>query len=261
MSGSFRPYGLARDEAYAFLDNEIATKHVPPWLRSPNYQGPAFFLDQTDLPDYVTCDADAHACWWTDQGDDLWTDIKGWGPWDDLPDQMQSTLKGYDPTFKNRVPRSADLDTEAPGFFREQMLLGPLNETIWQPCNADCGDTITRATLGSARYEGNVTGFIHPNVAHSGDNPYGLLAPRIWFQLNLDASTMDAGISYKHFNPGDDPNGNGRRSTLDRWHDIDLSSPRFNEDGLMGQFYGDGAAIYGLVQRAKIIGQFRADKQ
>ena len=250
-----------QNAAFAFADNQIATYHAPPWLRSPDYQGPAFFLKQDTLPDGVTCDDDAHACWFTDSGDDLWTDIKGWGPWDDLPDQMKTTLKTYDPTYRNIVPRSADLDTEAPGFFREHQLRGPLNEIIWQTCNADCGDVHTRHTLGSARYEGNVTGFIHPNVAESGTNPYGLDNPKIWFQLDLDASEMNAGISYEFFNPGDDLNGTPRRATLDRWENIDLSSPRFNNDGLMGQFYGDGAAIYGLVQRPKIIGQFRADKQ
>lgn len=258
----FDVQSFVRWEDAAFSENFEGT--MPNWLRSPD-----------------------------DPNDDL--NIKGWGPWDDLPisSAAKTSIAGYDPTFRQRVPDSTKLDKNPPDTFietRKQVPIYNEDQSYGPACTP--GNTVPacitghhigpwtrdddgpsaggepgnrlRYVLGGATYEGDIVGTIHPNIAHDGQTrPWGYFNPKIHFELDLDARGMDAFVSYAYFNPGDDQNGDPRRSRLDAWYDIDLadSDAKFAADGLMGQFYDEGSAIYGLVQRPKIIGRFKADKQ
>lgn len=253
----------------AALQSQTLVNDMPEWLRNPD-----------DVARWANADGTITTLNFLDDAE--YTDIKGWGGWDELPDTMRNTLKTYDPITGWTPVSSHVLDTKplSSHMWNANFLIGegsegPCYTTSTPQIGNTCLDgsgtiqTISFVRDGGPRhalatYEGGVVGSIHPNVAHDSlSNPYGLDDPRIHFRINFNAKLMDASISYAHWNPGDDLSSADapRRSHLDVWNNIDISNPVFVNDGLTGQFYNGGEGIYGTVQRQKIIGRYRAEKQ
>lgn len=196
---------------------------------------------------------------------------RSWGPWDDLPVATQTALSGVSEVTEASY-RPGHADAKAPGEYTHDRVCDQNSCSIvpYGSLAKLLGRTEYR-TLGNARFEGVFAEgqyVIHPNVARSASNPWGFYDPRIRFDLNMDATTMDVGISYAYKNPGKYQHVE-RRNTFEKWYRVDISEgATFENDGLRGVFLGTGQyiagttnlhpSIAGTVVRPRIIGTFAA---